>query len=27
MALGGSLSPKEEQSKYSKEMNQDDIYI
>jgi phage terminase large subunit-like protein len=27
MALGGSLSPKEEQSKYSKEMNPDDIYI
>ena len=27
MALGGSLSPKEEQSKYSKEMNPDDIYV
>lgn len=27
MALGGSLSPKEEQSKYSKEMDPDDIYI
>jgi phage terminase large subunit-like protein len=27
MALGGSLSPKEEQSKYSKEMDQNDIYI
>lgn len=27
MALGGSLSPKEEQSKYSKEMDPGDIYI
>jgi phage terminase large subunit-like protein len=27
MALGGSLSPKEEQSKYSKEMDINDIYI
>lgn len=27
MALGGSLSPKEEQSKYSKDLNPDEIYI
>jgi phage terminase large subunit-like protein len=27
MALGGSLSPKEEQSKYSRELNSDEFYI
>ncbi|MNG05999.1 Phage Terminase [compost metagenome] len=27
MALGGSLSPKEEQSKYSKPLSEDEIYI